>query len=515
MIEVGLPQDHLPILEWHKRLYDKQHQFILSPIDFWETLFVAGNGTGKTRVLYLALIELALGFHPWCKAKNVNPPFQIKVLLNDFEHGLEKVFRETAMMPSYMFDKSQIGRILPPSAIKGDPDRPWTQNDRAIYFTNESVIFFQTSEQKKKLHSGTNIDILGCDEEPEKQHYDESKRGLRNAKGGGLILHSFTPPFDDESKNKGPSWTKFDLVDPIERNEYPEGNVIKASMRDNPAITQDFIKRFSRGKTEQQIRIQIHGEYPVWGRLIHPDFQDYFWDPKEKSGHLLPDSFEIPWNDSECQFEMSLDWHGSKPPAVIWTFEYLTGPNKGDVIVFDELSPQAGKGLTISGTAQAIREIEGWRNIRIKRWGDPKMRDKNNALISGFSPWDEFRHNGIRLHDAYNREPYVGYSIVNDFLRGKSKANLEHPRLFIRENCKSLRHNLKNHYNVAKSDGTAMPDTKFNDYCVNLKYIMLNKSRKIKKGMHFGRIESRWPLTSIGEQYLNPHTLHRGIYVPK
>ena len=228
MSEVGLPQDHLPILEWHKRLYKKQHDFILSPMTYWETLFVAGNGTGKTRVLYLALIELALGFHPWCKAKEASPPFQIKVLLNDFEHGLEKVFRETAMSPASMPDGGSIGRILPESAVNGDPNKPWSRDDRAIYFKNGSVMFFQTGEQKKKLHSGTNIDILGCDEEAEKQHYDESKRGLRNAKGGGLILHSFTPPFDEESKNKGPTWTKFDLVDPIERGEYPEGNVIRS-----------------------------------------------------------------------------------------------------------------------------------------------------------------------------------------------------------------------------------------------------------------------------------------------
>lgn len=513
-MEVGLPQDHLPILEWHKRLYDKQHEFILSPIDYWETVFLAGNGAGKTRCLYLALIEVALGFHPWCKAKNVGPPFQIKVLLNDFEHGLEKTFRETAMMGSELPDGTKIPRILPPSSVEGDPDKPWTRDNRALTFKNGSVMFFQTSEQKKKFHSGTNIDVLGCDEEAAYQHYDESKRGLRNAKGGGMILHSFTPPFDEESKNKGPTWTKFQLVDPIERGENSDGNVIRACMRDNPAITEEFVKRFSRGKTEQQIRIQLYGEYPVWGKLIFPNFEPYMWDAKERHGHLLPESFEIPWDDPDCLFEMTLDWHGSKAPAVTWSFEYLTGPNKGDVVFFDELSPHAGKGLTISGTSQAIREVEGWRNTRIKRWGDPKMKDKNNALISGFSPWDEFRNNGIRLTESYNRDPYVGYSIVNDFLRGKSKGFVEHPRMFIRENCKTLIHNMKNHYNVAKSDGTATPDTKFNDYCVGVKYTLLNKSRKVKKGMQQTK-RSKWPVSSIDSPYANPHTMNRSYYVPR
>jgi hypothetical protein len=202
-------------------------------------------------------------------------------------------------------------------------------------------------------------------------------------------------------------------------------------------------------------------------------------------------------------FEMALDWHGSKAPAVLWTCEYLAGPNKGDVVVFDEISPLEAKGFTISQTATAIREHEGWRNERIRRWGDPKMKDKNNALITGFSPWDEFRHCGIRLTEGWNREPYVGYSIINDFLRGKGRSNLEHPRLFIRENCKTLIHNMRNHYNVPKGDGTAVPDPKFSDYCVCLKYIMNNKSRKIKKNMDRSGQFSKWPLTSFGTHYVD------------
>ena len=76
--------------------------------------------------------------------------------------------------------------------------------------------------------------------------------------------------------------------------------------------------------------------------------------------------------------------------------------------------------------------------------------------------------------------------------------------MFIRENCKTLIHNMKNHYNVAKGDGTADPDPKFSDYCVNLKYIMQNKSRKIKKnmdkaGMYSKYAENNW--TSIGNAF--------------
>ena len=486
-----IPRDWMPLFDWRNRFYDKQIEALNAIKDYWEIVFVAGNGTGKTLWLYWNLICLAYGIHPHQFAE---PPLKIKVLVNDFEHGYGKIFTETCLRPIDAFDGKKVGAMLADSMVKKYPSR----DDRTLHLKNQSLLFFQTSEQKKSLHSGTNFDILGSDEENKYQVYDESKRGLRTAKGGGRILHSFTPPFDEEDKNKGPTWTKFKLVDPFERGEDPDIYVVKAAMMENPAITPDYIRKFSKGKTEEQINIQIYGHYPTWGKLIHPDFVDRIWNPEDCTGNLLPESFEVPWRDHDVNFEMSVDWHGSKPVAVVWAFEYMAGPNKGDVVVFDEISPNAGKGLTISGASTAIREIEGWRNVKIKRWGDPKMKDKNNALISGFNAWEEFRHCGIRLTEGWNRDPYVGYSIVNDFIRGKGKGYKDHPRLFVRENCKSVIHNMKNHYNVPQSDGTAKPDPKFSDYCVNVKYILQKKSRKIKKNMDRGRYSNNDGYTTIG-----------------
>ena len=122
-------------------------------------------------------------------------------------------------------------------------------------------------------------------------------------------------------------------------------------------------------------------------------------------------------------------------------------------------------------------------SLKIRRWGDPKMKDKNNALISGFSAWDEFRHCGIRLIEANNRNPEVGVAVVNDFLRGKGKINPDHPRMFVRESCRTLRHNLKNHYWKKREDGTGTPDPKFSDYCVNVRYHLAPKSRRVKKNL--------------------------------
>ena len=487
-----IPKAWVPLIEWQTLYhYEKQKTFVKAVKDYWEIVFLAGNGTGKTHILYWSLICLALGIHPYQIAK---PPLHIKVLMNDFEHGYGKIFTETCLYEQYMPD----GKVLQPMLVESPlMATKWpSRDDKSLHFYNGSVMFFQTSEQKKKQHSGTNFDILALDEEQNKQIYDESKRGLRTAKGGGRILHAFTPPFDEEDKQRGPSWTKFDLIDPYEKGEDPDTMVVKAAMHDNPAITEDFIRKFSKGKTEEQIRIQVYGDYPTWGEMVHPEFQDHIWDPATKTGHLLPYDIDIPWRDTDVLFEMSLDWHASKPPAVVWSFEYLTGPNKGDVVFFDEISPLEGKGMTISDCSKAIREHEGWRDMRIRRWGDPKMRDKNNALISGFNPWDEFRHCGIRLIEGNNRQPEVRVSCVNDYLRGKGKIKPDHPRVFITENCKTIRHNLKNHYWVKKSDGTGVPDPKFSDYSINVGYILHPKSRRLEKNLEKKKYTDKWGITS-------------------
>lgn len=529
-----VPQDWMPLFIWHSHWhYKNQRDFVNAVKDYWEVVFCAGNGCGKSHILWWNIICMLYGIHPHQFAE---PPLKCKVLLNDFEHGYGKIFKEACLEKQYMparfeifregkdkrvaffceqhkaetfIDRDErndlyikeapecvIGPMLAKSMIKKEPSR----DDRTLELKNGSTLFFQTSEQKKRLHSGTNFDLLGCDEESDYQAYDESKRGLRTAKGGGRILHAYTPPFDDAGKQKGPSWTKFKLIDAFERNENNDLYVVRAAMADNPAIKDDYIRKFSRGKTEEELRIQLYGDYPQWGKLVHPGYQDYLWSPETKTGHLLPFDFEVPFDDPDVKFEMAVDWHASKPPAIIWTFEYMGGPNKGDVVVWDELSPKAGQGKTIMQTCQAIQEIEGYRRLKITRYGDPKMKDKNNALVTGFNAWDEFRHNGIFLSEGWNRNPEAGISVVNDFFRGKSRGFEDHPRLFIKENVSTLRHNLKNHYWVINNSGIGDPDPKFSDYCVSLRYILQRKSRAIKTGLNKLN-RNKWPLTSFGNPY--------------
>ena len=496
----GIPRDFLPLLEeWPPEFYKQQLQFVAAVGKYKEIVFIAGNGSGKSRIFYWALASFLCGAHPLQEAIG-EPPLRFKVLIVDFEHGMQKVARETLFEPTWLsHKKKEIGPMFPASMV----EKLWTKEDKTLYLKNGSRVEFMTSGQPRKQHSGTNFDALFCDEEPEEDAYDESKRGLRTAKGGGRIFWAFTPPFE---ASKGPSWSKYKIFDPWREGLLQNTMVIRATIFDNPAVSREYIDWFSQGKTEEQLRVQLYGDYPTWGRLIFPKYDDTEWNPETCTGNLLPTSWEIPWDDEDGLIEFAIDWHPSKPAAALWTYEYRSGPSQGDVVVFDELSPQVTADKTILELSEAIKRVEGepFQRPKIYRYGDPKMRDKSNALITGFNAWEAFRHAGIFLREAYNRQPEVGISVMNDFISGNKK---NHPRLFVRENCVNLRRSLRNHFWTSEGK----PDPKWSDYPICLRYILQRKARRLKKGMMRTNRRQKWPYVSYGnDPRFGPYT---GAYI--
>lgn len=500
-VEINLPRDHLPIMEWAKWHHQKQLDFRQSVADHWESIFLAGNGSGKTHIIYWAAVAFALDMFPFQRKMAMNAPLSIKILCTDFEHGLDEIGADTLFSPTYMPDGTTIGPLMPASMV----EKKWSKEDKTLYLKNGSKIWWMTSEQKRDLHKGSSFDILICDEEPKKPQYDESVRGLRNAKGNqkpkGKILWGFTPPIEE---GKPPSWSKFAKYDMWKAGHLPRCNFINSHAMDNPAMTEEFMEEFTRGKTPEEIAAIQRGEYPIWGKLVHPRFEDDFWNPETKTGNLLPSDWEIPFHDERANFEMALDWHDTKPAAAVWTVE----TSDGDVIVYDELAPEVAKNKTVSEVARTILDMEGHqfgirKPLNIRRIGDPKMKDKSNAQILGFNAWQEFRNCGLYLSDGWNRDPGIGYSIVNDYLNGDRK---NHPRLFILNHLRNTRIGLANHFWM--DDGK--PDPKWSDFPYCVRQIIQRKARKAKQGMK--RNPRKWPLTSVsgGDARYGPYG---GLYV--
>ena len=474
-------KDLLPLIVWPKYFYDKQKQFITSKT--WQTWFVGGNGSGKSLILYWTLVAYMMGVHP---SQNLNlekpfpgPPLKIKVLVPSFEYVEEQVLETLFDVRRVSQADLELSALLPKGLIK----KGYTKDHRAIDIKNGSSLKFATSEQGWRLMSGYELDILGCDEEPQERVFDENVRGLRNAKGGGKIVAGLTPPY---LEGQGPTWTKEKIVDAAVTN--PDINVISACMADNPAIDAKFIKRFTAGKSKEQIDVQLYGKYPSWGLRVHSSWQDSLWNPETGHGNLLPIDMDMPEN-WDADWVMAFDWHESKPCAGVWAFM----DHDGNIIFYDELDKEVAAGKTIGELCEIFKQIEGQPHDRRKfrRWQDPSAKSKYHAMVREFNAWDEFRRNGIITTEGRNRDPSVGINIVNDYLKGNMK---DHPRMFVRENCKYTRQYMNNHFWQRAADGTGKPDPKWSDYPICIRYILQEVGWKRKDA---GRNKS-WPLTSYG-----------------
>jgi len=496
-----LPKDWLPVMTWPKFFYGKQKEFVGSQA--WQTWFVAGNGTGKTLTVYWSDVAIMLGLHPWNHDMKVQPPIKIKCLVPSFDNvedvALEKLLENQRIIYSELTEAQsvwvdflikqkavkehgegwiEIGPILPKSMMI--PKKGFTKEHRGIELKNGSSIWFATSEQGWMAQRGGEQDILSIDEEGDERVTDECVRGLRNAKGGGKIIAGLTPPYQP---GQGPTWTKEKVLEAS--LDDPDIHVVNACMADNPAITDEFIKRFSKNKTKKQIDVQVYGKYPTWGDLVHPDFQDREYDKDKIDGHILSNDTEMP-EPYDVDWVMAFDWHPSKPCAAVFGWV----DRSGNVVIYDELDKEWAQGREISDIADAFRAIEGGRlNKRdFRRWQDPSSKHK----YDGFNAWDAFRRNGIYTNSGKNRDPEVGISIVNDYFRGNGKG---HPRIYIYERCKYLRQYLGNHYWKRGEDGRGKPDPKWSDYPICIRYILQDLGWKYQNS---GK-RKKWPKYSFGD----------------
>ncbi len=462
-------RDWMPLLVWPKHFYRQQKQFINS--EAYQNWFIGGNGTGKTHIVYWSVVAFALGVHPQMPKRVVGedpttgdpiwdiakPPLRICCLVPDFDKvtdvALEKLQAPQTIYPSGM----EVGPMLPPSMIT----REFSKDHKSIDLKNGSSLVFLTDEQGWKAHRGKQFDILAIDEECSKRVFQENVRGLRNAKGGGRIISGMTPPIEE---GQGPTWTKEEVLEASFTDE--DILVVNACMMDNPAITDTFIKQFSKGKTKREIDTQVYGKYPTWGDLVYKDFIDIIYEPEKMLGHLLENDTVMPENH-EVDWVMAFDWHPSKPCAAIFGWV----DRSGNITIFDELDSETARGKEIDELAEIFRDIEGepFSKRNFRRWQDPSAKSDYNAVQRGFNAWDAFRGQGIVTSAGKNRDPNVGVSLVNDYFKGNLR---DHPRIFIYERCRSLRRYLSNHYWKRSEDGKGKPDGKWSDYPICLRYIV-------------------------------------------
>lgn len=500
-----VPEPMLPLSLWPHFFYDKQTDFILS--DAFQRWLIAGNGTGKSLVVMWNMAAYMVGGHPHqLTGAFPPPPHKIRMLVPDFDKVTDICLDKLLSPQLIVYQENGVRRALEVGPLFHDsmivPKRNFTKDHRGIELKNGSAVWFVTNEQGWRAMRGGEYDILVVDEEPGEREFDECLRGLRNAKGGGKVLAGLTPPYE---MGCGPTWTREGILDRAKNNggDSEDIEVFNACMADNPAIDKVFIKRFSEGKTKEQLAVQLYGQYPAWGDLVHPDFENEKWDSETIKGNILPNDAPMPENYA-VDWVMAFDWHPSKPCAAIFGWV----DSDGNLIIYDELDPDVSKGKDIDDLSDLFRSIEGEPHSkrRFRRWQDPSAKATYQAVQRGFNAWDAFRKAGIVTSAGKNRDPHIGISIVNEYFRGNAK---DHPRTFIYERCRNLRRALLNHYWKRGEDGKGKPDPRWSDFPVTLKYIIQEIGWK-EKNKHKRR---SWPLVSYKKPQSDKHVIDLGRFV--
>ena len=468
-----LPEDWAPIQSWLDFLYPQQYLFLHSKA--FKRFFISGNGSGKSILLALDTALTLLGIHPNQVAP---PPIRVQVLVPSYDHA-EKVFLEKLSRPQTVEQNgkvlAELGPMLPNSMIA----KGYTKDHRTLDLKNGSNIHFVTPTEGRLALRGYEHDYLIMDEESPEECFDECVRGLRNARGGGRIVCALTPPY---LESKGPTWTK----KIVEESLYDDNIfLVKASMSDNPAVSEFFIREFSKGKSPEQLQVQLHGNYPSWGKVIFYPFENRPWDEGKCEGHILPAEYPMP-EDDDVEWFQGIDWHSSKPCASV----YMYRDSDGNFVIYDELDPVVAADKEISELCEIFRQMEGhtkYSKRRFRRFLDPSAKSKYQAMTRGFSAWSEFRKNGIICAEGKNTEPEVSIGLINELLKGNCKTT---PRLWIKANCKHTIESFSSHYWVRKEDGTGRPDPKFSDLPICVRYVVQAVSGVAKKD------RKRWPLVS-------------------
>ena len=112
-IEVSVPKDWEPLFEWIPWHHGKQQECKAALRAYWEVIFCGGNGSGKTHIIYWLTTAFALGVAPYQDKLEMKPPLSIKVLVTDFEHGMDTIAKKTLFNVTHMPNGKEIGAMMP------------------------------------------------------------------------------------------------------------------------------------------------------------------------------------------------------------------------------------------------------------------------------------------------------------------------------------------------------------------------------------------------------------------
>ncbi|HEY3484877.1 MAG TPA: terminase family protein, partial [Ilumatobacteraceae bacterium] len=221
-------------------------------------VLTAGNRAGKTDCMVVEFIWTAMNQHPFRKrpAKWGNGPVQLRIVVVDVTKGVEQI-----MLPKF---KRWVTRDM---LIDGEWDKSWDAKNLILTFSNGSTIDFLTYNMSLDKFGGVPRHMIGFDEEPPRDIFNESLMRLKDYDGIWVI--AATPV-------NGIDWIYDLLVEPAQSGELgPEiVQVFELDARLNPYLQGGNDDKFYIGMDKEERSIREEGKYVARGGLVLPRFKD-------------------------------------------------------------------------------------------------------------------------------------------------------------------------------------------------------------------------------------------------
>lgn len=391
--------------------YDKHMAFIAASKDYRETLFMAGNRTGKSIVGCWALTAHATGDYPegWKGRKFTRPIkawiggdtsisvrdiLQQKLLGNPGEFG-------TGMIPKDAIIKTTTKRSVPDAV-----ESVYVKHVSGGY----SILTFKTYEQGRELWQGTEQDLIWMDEEPPMEIYAEAL--IRTMTTNGLVMSTFTPlrgmsgvikSFMDAQKK--PSDTpKVPRLNPLtgvieEVDEWrPTKYMVMAGWDDAPHLTQQSKDEMLAAIPPSQRAARSKGTPAIGSGLIYPiDEQVVFVKDFEIPRHFARSyGMDVGWNVTGAVFG-ALD----RDNDILYITSEYYGQQSEPAVHADAIKRRGGdwqKGV-IDTAARGRSQIDGANLWDIyTRQHKLKIYPANKAVEAGiYEVWSRFSSGRLRI----------------------------------------------------------------------------------------------------------------------
>lgn len=178
--------------DYRRELYTKHMEFLASTSQYRETCLMAANRVGKSETGAYACAVWLTGLYPhWWEGKRFDRTTNVLVagetgkLVRDSIQA--KLLGRPGALGTGMIPRDYIIEVRPKAGIPDAADTVRVKHHNG----GESILQFQSYDQKRTAFQATERDVIWNDEEPPLDVYSECV--IRTMTTGGVVISTFTP----------------------------------------------------------------------------------------------------------------------------------------------------------------------------------------------------------------------------------------------------------------------------------------------------------------------------------